>query len=99
MISKNLRAYLQSWQDWVDRGALEGRPYSRLDGLCLNLWDCPHIQYDAKPAALNELRLLFGNQGHPFGDLNYFEREYDATQHEDPARLAWVAKMLAESAE
>lgn len=94
-ISPELRAFLQDWLDWVERGAPEGEPYGRSYGLCLN------ARYEWGYALSSELERLFAAQGlnaaTPFGS-GYFARAVGKTQHECPKRLEWVRKTLAEAA-
>lgn len=82
-ISPALRAYLQSWLDWVEMGAVGGA-YDRWAGLCSGA--PPHLQ--------EELYEALGRAVYPFGERNFRHRHLFNTQHEDPARLAWVRGKL-----
>ncbi len=42
---------------------------------------------------------MFDWKTHPFGQENYINRIYSATQHECPKRIAWVRERLIESGE
>lgn len=85
-----VRAYLRDWLAWVHCGAPDGRPYSRVWGLCSNT-----SEYPADPATL-----VIVNEGlcdafpeedaYPFGRDAYTVAVNDRTQHLDPRRLEWV---------
>lgn len=96
-ISPELRAFLQNWLDWVERGAPEGEPYARSCGLCTNLgWsEFANLKVWAE---LQSVLPYGGRRSYPFGARGYTERVAHGTQHECPKRLAWVRKTLAEAA-
>ena len=89
--------YLRDWDRWVKRGAPDMDPYSRREGLCVNV-----LHYDNRSRTYllirDDLAKYFfkygGDLRYPFGRTNYNQRYIDSTQHEDPARLEWVAKYL-----
>lgn len=98
-ISKELRAFLQDWLDWAERGAPDGEPYTRGSGLCVNLARyTEHWTDSAYLAADRELAAAWGGSRTPFGSADYWARSLSQTQHECPKRLAWVRKTLAEAA-
>lgn len=41
-LSSETRAFLRDWMAWVERGAPQGGPYFRFDGLCLAACDYPN---------------------------------------------------------
>lgn len=83
-LSHDTRAFLRDWLDWVDQGAPEGNPYSRLFGLCSN-----SVIY-SKAAAFGLYQAF--NTIYPFGAIDYYDRKRDATMHECPKRLAFARK-------
>lgn len=88
---KAVLSYLREWLDWVEAGAVEGEPFTREYGLCSNAPDAAY-------AGLKEmLGADFGRDEYPFGDDDYDLRFDEFTQHECPARLAWVRAKLAEA--
>lgn len=84
-------AFLKDWLAWVERGAPEGEPYSRADGLCANAF---HWSGDHR-ALYRDLRATFKADVHPFGQPDYLARMLADTQHECPKRLAWVREQIA----
>lgn len=86
-ISPELRAFLQDWIDWVDRGAPDDQPYAREYGLCYNSVAYPGNRLWA------QLDYIFGGRHMPFGG-DYYYRTLTGTQHECPNRLAWVRATL-----
>jgi hypothetical protein len=78
------RAYLRDWHDWVERGALDGEPYWRHWGLCLNA---------PSGVIIADLHAAFGCS-YPFGDDDYRKRARSHTQHKCPKRLAWVREHM-----
>lgn len=90
-LSPELHAALTAWLDWAEAGAPEHRVFKRYNGLCL----C--VYYYAGWEVRKELERLFARRKDPtfpFGEDNYAARYFAQTQHEDPARLAWVRKVL-----
>jgi len=92
MISDKLKAYLQDWLDWVERGAPDWKPYYRVSGLRNNT-----VFYDVSlhDQLHSELMQMFNGKPYPFGFKEYYERSNNATQHLDPNRIAWVREQLA----
>lgn len=91
-ISPELRAFLKAWLDWAESGAPDWDPFCRVWGLCSNarLMRCDKLMHEF-------LLQEFGPQRYkyPFGGPEEFSiRDYNATQHENPARLAWVRAKL-----
>lgn len=88
--SRLLKRLLSDWLLWATAPILWSEPprFSTEYGLCENFPDSVNKQ----------LRQLFIDDGlspyYPFGEQNFWEREINRTQHEDPARLAWVRKIL-----
>ena len=87
-MSPELRAELNKWLAWVERGAPEEEPYFRSDSLCWAL-----IGHEA------ELKELFIAQGlstaYPFGGEDRFDSDLEtSTMHENPLRLDWVRNVL-----
>jgi hypothetical protein len=94
-MSPELRAFLADWLAWVERGAPEGEPYSREFGLCASVYSYARLAPRVSGHDLHvELCILFGDCDFPFGFENYDQRNFDETQHKDPARLAWVRAQL-----
>lgn len=79
-----LRQFLSDWLAWAEAGAPEHEVFVRFGGLCVAAPD------DTR----DELYDLF-NDPYPFGgSKDYWERAEHCTQHENPARLAWVRQQL-----
>lgn len=76
------RAFLRDWLDWVERGAPDRQPYVRAWGLCSNASVFGH---GAQP----DLENTFSDST-PFGEIDYYLRAGDRTQHECPMRLAFA---------
>lgn len=85
------RAFLRDWLDWVERGAPNGAPYYRDDGLC----DSSFL-FDTSRAVSIDLDAAFGGRMFPFGFYSFIKREDYETQHECPKRLAWAREHAAE---
>lgn len=88
-MSPELIAFLRDWRAWVDRGAPEGEPYTRVHGLCGCANHCGGL------SLRYEMSDCFSDS-YPFGMDAFHARSRASTQHEDPARLAWVDAALAE---
>ena len=91
---KAVLSYLREWLDWVEAGAVEGEPFSRRAGLC------PQAPVVVRDELFSLRNADFGNDAddwvYPFGSSDYLHRAATRTQHECPARLAWVRAKLAE---
>ncbi|HET8729509.1 MAG TPA: hypothetical protein VFM34_00150 [Moraxellaceae bacterium] len=92
-ISPELRAFLQDWIDWVDRGAPDWEPYHRRFGLCSNAAYFGSRRGILVSALQVEIGKLFAHRATPFGS-GYTYRAVAKTQHECPNRLAWVRATL-----
>jgi hypothetical protein len=104
-MSPELRAFLQSWQDWVDMGAPNGEPYARGDGLCACAVD--YLVSHPEHGIGVELRRILSSRWHsdidsprnpayPFGGEHLYDVEiYANTAYMNPQRLAWVAMQLS----
>ena len=93
-ISPALRAFLADWLRKTQRPKWRAwfsiYNSERHLGLCMI---CPrNCSLELRVLLLNE----FGTANYPFGKSNYYDRLNNSTQHEDPARLAWVRGKLAE---
>lgn len=91
-ITPALHAYLTDWLAWVDRGAPDGEPYWRYDGLCSAAYD-----FDRGPFAFNkELYEALGRNAYPFGGQASFQFDVRSdAMHLNEARLAWCRSTLA----
>lgn len=100
--SGTLRIYLQDWYGWATgtQTPEDGKPYWNHIGLCGNLWLCPLLNDAENGQVMVELdglfRAEFSDDRFPFGGENYGRRCGLETQHQDPIRLAWVERKLAE---
>lgn len=93
-MSPELSKALADWLTWAETGAPDGKPFDRSFGLC------SEIKQHAGSAACLEMKEMlckeFDDPEAPFGGLpEYWDRADNNTQHENPARLAWVRKVLA----
>lgn len=93
-ISPELRAYLADWLAWTERGATEGKPYSRRFGVCGAMDSCPGKHLSREMGWV--LQAQFGKRHlFPFGGHEESAREYsEAAKHLSPRRLTWVRMML-----
>ena len=87
-MTPELRQHLTDWYQWATGDAVDGEPFSRSAGLCVN----------APCEVRDELKaLLFAELGDhivPFGRADYAIRSDNRTQHLCPKRLAWVASKI-----
>lgn len=94
-MSPELRQGLADWLAWVERGAPEGEPFRRCEGLCRSMQDVAKIYHSH-----DELKDLFESQGlhrlYPFGEDDFDRRRFEDTQHKCPKRLAWVRAQLSQ---
>lgn len=100
-MSEHLKAFLTAWIEWVDAGAPEGDPFSRHEGLCLNVFDCPAIEPIGRGRVCRALEDQFAHDGldgnHPFGGhAQYTAERQNAAHHLNPARIAWVRSKVAQ---
>lgn len=79
------RAFLRDWLEWVERGAPEGEPYWRENGLCDNAF-----KSRAGCFVLGDLESAFDDDSYPFGCGDFHRRYHDRTMHECPKRLAFA---------
>ena len=87
--NKVLRAFLQDWLDWVDRGAPDWGPYSCGSGLC------SQANMEVRDVLKESLMGDFGTSTYPFCTWEeYNTMNATHTQHLCPARLAWVRAKL-----
>ncbi len=95
-MSPDLIAFLKAWHDWATNGAPDGDPFCRSTGLC------PQADGDAYHdlRAIRKVEFSEGDWVYPFGgEDDYDRRASNGTQHECPARLAWVRAKLVEAGE
>lgn len=104
-MSPELRAFLQSWQNWVDYGAPDNDPYDRGDGLCACAVD--YLVSHPEHGIDVELKRIFGLRWcgdidtprdplFPFGgERLYDDQMYANTAYKNPRRLTWVAVQLS----
>jgi hypothetical protein len=84
-----LRQFLADWLAWAEAGAPEHPVFVRGRGLC----GCA-FNYGGYMLR-HEVRKALDFVTYPFGGGNEFHiRMEDRTQHENPARLAWVRHQL-----
>lgn len=90
IVSREIYEKLKSYQAWIDAGAPQDKPYFRDFGLCCNL-DLygklhPYLRHDKLDTVT------------PFNrdDQSYAEEKEASRCHLNPARLAWVAKKIAD---
>jgi len=92
-----LRQFLTDWLAWAEAGAPEHPVFRRKSGLCM----LAQIFWEEQPNSelvddlQDALEASFGETHYPFGGAHEFHiRMLDHTQHENPARLAWVRQQL-----
>jgi hypothetical protein len=95
-MSDLMREFLSAYIAWVDADAPQGATFDRSFGLCSNAY---RFCLDYYEQIQNELAEMFERDGlntdYPFCDEDgYTESSLAETQHENPARLAWVRKQL-----
>ena len=74
--SKVLRAFLQDWLDWVERGAPDWGPYGRVSGLC------SQADMEVRYALKGALMVDFGTSIYPFCTMEeYNNMSATHTQH------------------
>lgn len=104
-VSEPLLAFLEDWLWWAKSPATfpSGNVYSKRLGLCAALmkW-CGFSPFDRKYLYLSEeLESSFSacglDKSYPFGEQNFNLRIRGYDQHLDPARLAWVRKVIADN--
>jgi hypothetical protein len=99
-MSDLMRAFLQSWLDWVIDGAPAYAPYSRANGLCESRRDFPPCiqSREVRYALGDELSDMFNadelDEVYPFGEAAYDTACFTKTQHQDETRLRWVCEKL-----
>lgn len=102
MLSLDLRQFLTEWYEWATTEPVEDKfPLVREAGLCSGLWKwCGKNGLGNQTCRVlsREMKLLFVKDGlditYPFGEGSFSWRMYARSQHEDPARLAWVKSIL-----
>jgi len=83
-----LRQFLADWLAWAEAGAPEHPVFHRRGGLCVL---ASRVSYYLN----SELEDVFDEIFYPFGGYEeYHRRRIDETQHENPARRAWVRQQL-----
>lgn len=88
-----LRQFLADWLAWAEAGAPEHPVFRRDYGLCGSLQKYAGL-YEGRRLE-DELLRLFNFTVFPFGSSQEFHQQTrDGTQHENPARLAWVRQQL-----
>ncbi len=97
-MSPDLIAFLKAWHDWANNGAPQWEPFDRTSGLCENSFEASG-DLEIIRGIRGELQRMFDWKTHPFGQENYINRIYSATQHECPKRIAWVRERLIEAGE
>lgn len=85
-ITRALHNYLADWLAWVERGAPDGEPYSRAEGLCGNA--------DGLDLA-GVINRAVGGLIFPFGGVFKFAAEREShSMHLNEARLSWVRRTI-----
>ena len=105
--SKELTAFYNAYNDWLEAGAPDKNEYSfsRRDGLCFLLYqffDKVGETCDNACRISKEMKNQFvsaQSEVYPFGMSNYYERAKNNTQHLDPIRIRWVKAHLTEEVE
>jgi len=96
-----LRSFLRSYMKWVNAGAPDGQPYSTCFGLC-----SAACRYDDDKDNRFPNQVYYGlgamlerdfeeNSNYPFGGCEVYLKS-SGRHHENPARLAWIAKTIEE---
>ncbi len=96
-----LSEFYKAYSDWIDAGAPESEPFSRMVGLCgcvclyLRSKDCnSHV----RESVLLLMRKQFIKAGldldYPFNnqDNSYYVESIDGLIHTNKSRIAWVKK-------
>jgi len=91
-LSPALRDALTQWLEWAEAGGPEHPVFRRDRGLCGSIRRVGREWVRKELGWL--LSLDYGQTHYPFGKANYLTRRHFETQHQDPARLAWVRKVL-----
>jgi hypothetical protein len=102
MQSPELTEFYRAYAKWLDVGAPEGDPFTRMCGLCSNLADFlvqRRITYAGK--FQKELSRQFKQADlridYPFGgETVYFREQTHDTMHLNPQRIAWVRERARE---
>lgn len=102
VLSKDLRQFLTEWYEWATTEPVEDKfPMVREAGLCSALWKwCGKNNMGNQTYRVldREMKLLFVKDGlditYPFGESSFNWCMYAKSQHQDPARLAWVRAAL-----
>lgn len=106
--SKELTAFYNAYNDWLEAGAPEENEYNfhRHGGLCYNIIYIGAIAYGTKKLVgelIPELKEQFEkahlDKDYPFGRWIYLVARYNDTQHLDPNRIRWVKSHLTEEVE
>lgn len=86
-----LQQFYNDYDAWLDAGAPEGQPFSRIQGLCRNLWDWSGYDNRLQAEMRVHLKKVGLNPAYPFGgDDVYDDESLNATMHLNPKRIQWV---------
>lgn len=93
--------FLVDWLAWATADAEGDYRFRRYAGLCTSYdrW-CRQkgIWYGEERDDLVRAFIACGlDKNYPFGEDNYDDRSLKYTQHLDPARLAWVRKVIRDN--
>lgn len=102
LVSETLLMFLVEWLEWAttDDDAEDYR-FQRYAGLCASYdrW-CRQkgIWFrHARQEIVGAFRASGLDKDYPFGKENYDARSLTSSQHLDPARLAWVRKVISDN--
>lgn len=102
LVSETLLMFLVEWLEWATGNEQDIRmdvKFKRHCGLCtlFELW-CRRTEREYDSYALyNAFIASHLDDIYPFGEENFDRRTENYTQHLDPARLAWVRKIIKDN--
>lgn len=91
---KALQDFYIAYGVWLDRGAPDGEPFWRNEGLCDN-WIGQGIHKSGRALAM-QFAQAGRDRHYPFGGAGVFDdEEWLETMHLNPIRIAWVRARIA----
>lgn len=97
--SELLTSFYRAYQDWINAGAPNHKPFRRDKGLCFNLFNFCRDNHLSDTAVSNEMNRQFKNAGMnytiPFSKYSSYHVEVRTSQcHINKERLTWVKDHL-----